>query len=613
MQIVGKLRAFYLFTSAILLRSLITLVAFARLLSSGRRGLRYHACSVIGVAILMHCCPVASASPVANAPPLSSKARSLQEIEDVFEWLSESRDSKSISDLESETSRLIELRSIVGLPSLELISLAMIEMAEETERYGDREKAALLLQRAGELSPKAPRVYLQRAATTLRMHGLQAALTDIYQVLRWSTESVDVFIGLAADLVMPLLKAATLASFCLLGVALSAHFIVVARRVVGILPLHLQGIGGPLVLSLLLLVPTVLGLLQGIAIYSLTILTFLPERKRAVSFAGLLLMLWAIAYPTSLAVSDWFSQRKNHLLLQASENGAIGLSSSEIERTAAEVSMPRNARFALSLRYLIDGKVSKVATQLAADSHLLPTAAELELQAILFYARGDSKAADERYAELEQDGESSARFFINRATVKSKLLDSAASRAYLEMARALDPTIFNDEKLSTSIKSADTLKLPTLGFSHALLEVVESIAADIQWHRPMPHHVFSGYPPVAVLLLGALLFAMSILKATVSGFVKTDLYPKYRVVGLAGFHTLPATDSFYSARLIEGTQLVRLTVIFYCLLFNLSSIASSQLVLASVEPVLYPIYFAGATVIVGTLGYFYLARWWASD
>jgi hypothetical protein len=558
-------------------------------------------------------CGLSYASPVNADLPSNYKGSVLNEIQEEFTSLTEATSEVSTEKVRAIGSRLHALRELLGLPNLELLSLALLELSKERLRSGERETAAALNDLAEKLSPRAPRVFRERAGISSRLNGWREAMNDVGSMLRWSGKSADLAVGLAIDIILPALRAITLAIYCVLALGISASFIEVVRRMVGVLPKRMRGFFGPLVITVALLVPALLGVLQAISIYSLVVIVFLSERKRIAVLGGAALIAWAVILPVGNSVSGWYGAEDNHLILQASENGAVGTDFAEVKQAANRVSLPRVARYALAMRHYLLGDTAQVVADLSSDGVLLPSQAELELQAILFYKRGDIKAADQRFSELEQDGLGGARFLLNRGTVKSKLLDSVAARQYFERARSLDVDILETGDLDAALKSADTLKLPNLPFELVLAEILQAIWLQTDWKKPLPNHVFSGYPPIVLGSVGILIVLLSMTWTSSRGRSHLKIYPNYQVIGLAQLHTAHNSGDILGAVGFEFPKIVRLTCIFTAVLLYCGSLVSTPLVIGAVEGILQPVFLLAVLGCIGLFGYLYLLRWWSDD
>ena len=324
-----------------------------------------------------------------------------------------------------------------GLENLPSFSVALIERAEAMLGTNEREKAAFLLRRAEELSPRDPKVLFALSRFS-EVTGAGSAFSFGLQALRYSLSSPLVVGTFLVNIFLVGLVALTLS----LGLVCVVQFVrstdLVFARVSKVLPQYCRGVlSGPLVFALMIL-PAFGGILLAIVCWSVVLSRSVPSCRRLALAAGLVTAAWGLSLPLAAALLGTLGSRSAAVV---SELNSMSYSPDAAEVLASSEPAPLLV-FAKAQSLYFDGQFEaaragfrKIASK---GDAALTRMVEANVAAISL-AEQNAAAAKTDLLQLESDSGPSFESSYNLALVSLAELDTEAQRKFYEQARAIDP------------------------------------------------------------------------------------------------------------------------------------------------------------------------------
>jgi len=343
------------------------------------------------------------------------------------------------ADASGKFTQLQKTAAQSGWESLPSFSVALIERAEAMLATGEREKAAFLLRRAEELSPRDPKV-LFALSRFPELHGYGASIGYGFQALRNSYSSPLVLGIFLVNLFLVGLVALTLS----LGLVCVVQFVrsteAVFTRVSKVVPQYCRGVvTGPLVLVLMLL-PAFGGILLAIVCWSALLSRSVPACRRLALAAGIVTAAWGLSLPLAAALLGSLGSRPAQVV---SELALMSYSPDSQELIAPSTPLPSVPLmlFARAQSLYLNGRLEeaksefrKIATKgdtaLAAVIEANSAAVSLALQ--------DVAAAKADLLQHEATEGPTFETSYNLALVSLAELDTESQRKYYEQARSID-------------------------------------------------------------------------------------------------------------------------------------------------------------------------------
>ncbi|RMG41834.1 MAG: hypothetical protein D6719_07720 [Candidatus Dadabacteria bacterium] len=325
--------------------------------------------------------------------------------------------------------------------SLDDYSIYLLTQANKAYGNGDIDSAAFYARRALALSPLSPRVVAASLVIARKTHTA-SLLEQIRRIITGLQYYPAAFFSILKDSIYPFLWALTIglyvAYFMYLCVRIPDFFRIIARK----LPDTIRGISSWFIVLILFVAPVFCGPLWTLTAWSILIAVFVPSRRYLIAASGSVLVLWGVLMPLKENMQLWLTTPGIRTLLDVSSGVFKASDRHNLEQLIEKRERDPLVLYSYGQLLRHYGEYDQAMTAFSKAESLLGkqpwTVAE---RGLIYFALGNSKAADRLFKEAEKLGLATPEFYFDYSKIKFELLDTAAARQLYARARKLNSTV----------------------------------------------------------------------------------------------------------------------------------------------------------------------------